>query len=203
MINKFIKFFLAVGCFVSCGSLYAIALESTDEGRAFENGDLHQVKKLIEEDKVFTNIENIILVQAIYLAVKSGNLDLIKYLDSKGWLAICKNEKNCFPLHYSAKLEYEKSLPMIKLLMEKGFNPLSNNHGGMTPLHYAAPQGHLELVKYLCGLGVDPHRKASYLKRTAVDIAKPNAASGSTSSQMREKIIKTITYLESGQCKKK
>ncbi len=203
MIQKLIKLLVVICCFTSYGNLYAIALESTKEGRAFENGDLLVVKKLIEEDKYFKGRENIFIVQAVYLAVKSGNLDLIKYLDSKGWFVICKKEKNCFPLHYSARLDYDKSLPMINFFMEREFNPLISNHGGMTPLHYAAPEGHIELVQYLCGLGVDPSQKESYLKRTAVRMAKNSADSGGISKQTRGRLKSVITYLESGECKKK
>ena len=208
--NKFIKLLLVIGCFVSSANLHAIGLESTEEGQAFETGNLKRVKEILEKDNIFTHPrETLLLLQALELGIRSGNLELVKYLALKGWLTTCKNNQNdCFPIHHASSKTSEKSIPIIEFLIDNGFNPNIATNYGMTTLHYAAQRGDITLVQYLCDIGVDADIKNSY-SETVAQIAERyvNAVDSSLDSKenehRRNKLRNVINYLKSGKCIKK
>ena len=186
--NKFIKVSLVIGFFIYYGSLHAVGLDSTEEGHAFETGNLKRVKEILEKDNIFTHPrETLLLIQALELGVRSGNLELVKYLDSKGWLTTCKNNQtNCFPIHYVSSQKSIESMPLVKFFIDKGFSPNIVDKYSMTTLHLAAKTGKFELVRYLCNIGVDEKIKNS-TNETALEIAKRYFSRGKLSSNSKEK----------------
>lgn len=188
---------------------HAIAFEATEEAQAFKKGDIKTVKRLVEKDNYFKD-DHKHTVEALYFAIDSGNLELIKYLASQGWLDICRKESLCAPIYAAAYYEFKKSKPMIEFFISQGFSPVAANAYGATPLHAAAQHSaDIDLVRYLCELGVDASVRGGYYKRTALEKAVNSAGAGSLSpnkqedARIRQGLKKVIAYLESGQCKKK
>lgn len=188
-------------------TVFALAFESTEEAKAFETGDLKAVKQIVGQKHYFKDQPNSVIVDALYSAIHSGNLDVVKYLKSQGWLDNCRDNKTCRPIHAAAKQSFKTSGPIIRYFISQGFSPDLVDQGGNTPLHYAARAGHIRLVKYLCELGVDPAIKNRYYKMTALEMALLDAGTGQLSSdpkkdaQIRIGLKKVIAYLKSGQCK--
>ncbi len=205
-----------LGSSVLSAPVYALAFESSGEDLPFKRGDLPAVKRLLAEERRYFNTDTTnavdanILVQALSFSIKSGNLELVKYLASQGWLAFCKSRSNCYPIHDAAYQEFQSSEPMIRYLISQGFSPYAVNHAGKTPLHNAVNGGHFKLVKYLCEMGVDPSIKDNYAKETPLNFALRYITAARFSDEPEEEDAKIlaglkeiIEYLNSGQCKKK
>ena len=187
---------------------HALAFESTEEARAFKTGNLKKVKRLIEQDEYFKDAKPITVVEALYFAIDSGNLDLIKYLASRGWLGICRKEPLCAPIYKASYYKLSRSKPIIEFFISQEFNPIEANTYGATSLHAAVKySADIDLVRYLCEIGVEESARDHYYKRTALEMAVNELNSGYSASpeelaRRRVKYQKIVAYLESGQCRK-
>ncbi len=159
---------------------------------ALDRGDLKALRGLLKKVNYYKD-EPRFKVHAIHGAVGSGNLTLIEYLSSLGWLKECRkpNPLGCELIPLAA--QYGR-IGMIKWLMTQGFDVKEISPYGATALHSAVQGGKLETVKFLCAQGVDEKAKLY-----------PNSAQEATALQLAkasrwESIVK---YLESGQCSKK
>jgi len=94
--------------------------------------------------------------EALFAAVKKGDLEAVKKLIASGAQVDAKNNGDSQPLHCAA---YSGHLPVVKYLVEeRGAQVDGKNNGGRQPLHCAAYSGYLPVVKYLIeerGAGVD------------------------------------------------
>src|SRR5437879_268625 len=129
------------------------------DAKAFETGNLPAVKRILVKDNYVERDSNL-LVFALEKAISSGNVELISYLNDRGWLQRCR-ESECYPVHIAAT---HGKTEAIKFLMTQGFDAKAvddpkSQYGGNTPLHYAAYFGHLETVRFLCRIGVDASLK--------------------------------------------
>jgi hypothetical protein len=192
-------------------STFGEAWESSKEAESFRKGDLQAVKRIIKSDEEFYKARNIIL-EALPTAISSGNVELVKYLATLGWLDVCRKVEYCKPIHDAA--EYG-GVGIIEFLISQGFDvhtitaPTAAGGGGKnSALHLAASMGHLGAVKFLCEQGVNENLRNEY-GRTALGEAKYTAGTGSLGAtkkedtRIRANVAKVIQYLESGQCKKK
>ena len=123
--------------------------------KAFETGDLSTVKLILVKGN-YVERDPSLLVFALEKAISSGNVDLIRYLNDRGWLEKCR-KMQCYPVHIAAS---SGAVDVIKFLKSQGFDVKaitdpSSPYGGDTALHYAARFGHPGAVKYLCEQGVD------------------------------------------------
>jgi hypothetical protein len=187
---------------------FGAAWESSKEAESFRKGDVASVKRILQK---VTYSEPLIL-EAFPTAVSSGNVELVKYLASLGWLEVCRKDRYCQPIHVAA--QYGR-VDTIRYLMAQGFDahavtpPTTRGEGGKnSALHLAAGIGHIGAVMLLCEQGVDANLKNEYGK-TALGDAKYTAGTGSLGAtkkedaRIRANVAKVIEYLESGQCKKK
>lgn len=87
----------------------------------------------------------------LHHASKSGCLDIVKFLLSKG--ANVKTERGHFkwtPLHYASSNDH---LPVVKVLLEKAADINQGDMNGFRPLHLAVDGGHFKVVKFLVEKG--------------------------------------------------
>ena len=204
-------FFIMAICFLTSNNVYAIAFESMEESEPFKLGNIQEAKILIEERKFFEGNTRS-TIEALRFSIDSGNLELIKYLGSQGWLDICKQDESCLPIHYASggSLDIEKRKPIIEYLILNEFDSKALNWSGMSTLNYAVKYANdFNLVKYLCSLGVDPSIKGGYSKkRNPLESAESMSGAIFSSDinehkKIRKELDNIITYLKNGKCKKK
>lgn len=150
------------------------------------NGELEQVKMLIEKEGVDINAkESEIGATALLVASVKGHLEIVQYLINKGADINAKGDKVVTALMGASAAGH---LAVVKALVEgkkgllsmfsKGADINAKDNDGITALMGASMKGHLEVVKYLINKGVDVNAVASIeikgvvLYRTALDVAK-------------------------------
>ena len=132
------------------------------------NGDLDQVKQLVEKEmndpdqvSVFDCCSND--MNALHSAAKNGHLSVLKYfIDLRKCNPICFDKNKATPLHLAAGGGY---LEVVKYLIMK-YDPLIRDAHGDTPLHYAVrDSGNVDIVKYfIAKLMFDPNIKGCHGK---------------------------------------
>ena len=123
--------------------------------RAVNNGHFEFVK-LLFDDQYITNID--IKDHTGQTFLHYPNIEIGKYLISKGANVEVKNNAGLTPLHYAVsygQFEY------AKMLIAEGaqIEPMTNK--GVTPLHCAANKGYLEIAKFLIDKGAQIHSKTN------------------------------------------
>ncbi len=175
-----------------------------NEAKAFRAGNLKEVKRIVERSGDFNGGD---LETALDFAASSGNVEVMKYLKSRGWLERCRKPDNpCFLLHAAA--DEGAGTSMLGFLISEGFQVDERGPLLMTPMIMAAEKGHLKAVKYLCEAGADPNAK-NQEGTNALQLANTQLGAVSLHTDPKENarikanIKEVIQYLESGQCKKK
>ncbi len=136
------------------------------EVRALRRGDVKVAKDLIAQRKASADDPRVQTYE-LYEAIASGNLELLQYLKSAGWLERCRSTSYCFPLHIAAQTATD--IKVLDFLISERFGVDAYNHesegnyeSGGTPLHYAALSGNLDNVKLLCEKGADFRKNILY-----------------------------------------
>ena len=125
---------------------------------AIKDGDLTEVKRLVEVEHVDPNLCTYGDKRAtpLHLASDYGHLDIVRYLvEERNCDLECRTEYESTPLHYAA---LEGRLDIVQyLISERGSDMECTNKSGETPLHCAALGGALDIVQYLVSeRGCDP-----------------------------------------------
>jgi len=178
--------------------------------KAFKTGDLAAVKRYLKKYPIDEpSVKRMILPSA----VSSGNLELIKFLDSLGWVDACRDDESheCKPIHL---LALGGSAEMIRYFMSRGFdiNEIETSVHS-TPLQYAAHGKRFDMVRLLCELGADPNRTYKFptggTKETVLQAAIPvvKRCSGLKSMSEPQRLScehwkQVAQYIGSGQCRK-
>ncbi len=182
---------------------YGLAWEQSADAAYLSSGNLKAFKQVIQNDKEDKYKNPDLILEALPTAISSGNVELVKYLASLGWLEVCSKDEFCKPIHVAAL--YGR-VGVIKFLVSRGFDVKAIDVRGSTPLHHAAEMGHIAVTMYLCEQGVD-YKAVDRRGATALDEAKV-AAQGRVldpkeNARRSANLARVIEYLESGQCKKK
>ncbi len=178
------------------------------EAKPFRAGNLKEVKRIVERSGDFSGGD---LETALDFAASSGNVEVMKYLKSRGWLERCRKQDGpCFPLHAAA--DEGAGTSMLGFLIAEGFQVDQRGPLLMTPMFMAAKSGHLEAVKYLCEAGADPnaknHEGTSMLQRVSTRLESARLGgklhpNPKEHAKIKANLEKVIQYLKSDQCKKK
>ncbi|XP_044262920.1 putative ankyrin repeat protein RF_0381 isoform X2 [Tribolium madens] len=129
--------------------------------KAIGNKNLKQVKEYVSEklyvNFIFDNHHN-----PLTLALKSHNIDVIKYLIENGAHVNCSNDYGYAPLHWAIKNDC--SLDIIKLLINNNadINKISiYEFEKYTPLSAAVDENNFEVAKLLIDEGADANKRNS------------------------------------------
>ena len=183
------------------------------DGKYFEEGNVAAVKKILAKESYSGDL----LIQAFNTAVLSGNIDLVKYLDKRGWVKFCRSDKSCDPVLYA--VISNKHTEMIDYLISRGFAPtnsaLFSSSALVTPDDETVSRS-FEAVKLLCEHGANPAKKSKYTEGLSVKlepsvlelletrIAKPYMDLGMPLRSARGKAAENqvIEFFKKGACKK-
>ena len=118
-----------------------------------QNGDLPQVKYLIEETNIDKDKQYCNGYTSIFSASEHGQVEVCEYLLSQGVsLKSTDNHGNSI-LHYAIR---SCQLPIVKYLLENlGIDINITNDKNETPLHLSCEKGHEEISHYLISKGAD------------------------------------------------
>ena len=131
--------------------------------KAAWQGNLREVRRLIEEEGVNPNESDLRGQTALELSCAQRHLNVVKYLIEEQHCD--PNHSNIYhtPLHYACGRKYyyyyyyvssssssSSSLDVVKYLIEtRHCDPMCEDKDGRTPLYYAVTEGKLDVVKYL------------------------------------------------------
>ncbi|MFC1842291.1 ankyrin repeat domain-containing protein [Candidatus Dependentiae bacterium] len=132
---------------------------------AIKKGNLKEVKRLIEEEKVDVNKVDFFDKNPLYWACRKGNFEMVKYLLKNGAnKSINKASYGKTPLYWAC---YNDNLEIVRLLLKNGAKESINKASyGETPLYWACYHNNLEMMKLLLlnGANKESINKASYGK---------------------------------------
>ena len=156
-----------------------------------KNGDLRQLKNLLEKAPDLVNKKNQNNETPLILASKYGHIEIVKLLVSKGANLNTQDKNGWSSLHYAAwssaeiaqlliskgadvdlrsvfgespLFEYINmgNQEMAELLLSKGADINSKNNRGETPLHRAAGEGNKKMVDFLISQGAEINTTTDY-----------------------------------------
>lgn len=119
---------------------------SGTEKKATTSGDSDYIKAIISEDPGRINKKDQEGNSLLHLAVREGNVDIIKYLASEGANVNIRNIVDETPLHIAANLG---NLDVVIQLISNGADINIKDSIGNTPLHDAVENDQIQIVKYL------------------------------------------------------
>jgi len=132
-------------------SLFLIGCSATKR-KATPSGDSDYIKAMISEDPGRINKKDQYGNSLLHLAVREGNVDIIKYLVSKGVDVNSRNIVDETPLHIAAN---SGNLDAVIQLIYNGADINVKDSIGNTPLHDAVENDQIQIVKYLISQGAE------------------------------------------------
>ncbi|MBD3170229.1 MAG: hypothetical protein GF307_12155 [candidate division Zixibacteria bacterium] len=117
-----------------------------------EEGNLDQVKELLESNPDLINATYNYGQSVMHAAAYSGHIEIVKYLIEKGADVNARSGQNSNPLHGAAYYGHED---IVKLLIENGAEVDNPNAYDYRPMLSACAGGHLNIVKMLIDAGAD------------------------------------------------
>ena len=103
----------------------------------------------------------------LHVAVKEGDIELVKHFLEKGADPNIQGAFGETPLHIAVDRGYES---IVKLLLEKGANPNIQSNEGNTPLHIAVIASSADIAYELLKAGADKNVK-NKAGKTPLDLA--------------------------------
>ncbi len=133
------------------------------------DGDLAEVKELIETKGVNVNFKTYDDLRPLYTAALRNHNEVVKYLLTKGANIDEKNGQiGASAVYIASDKGY---LDIVKTLADAGANVNLKINGGFTPLYIATQNNHNEVVKYLLAKGANVDEKNGPQGSSALSLA--------------------------------
>ncbi len=139
---------LVAACMAAAGPIHDAA----------EQGDLEQVKSLLQDDPQLIESQADNDKTPLHKAAYAGQTEVVKYLLEAGADPAARTDQNSTPAHGAAYYGHEE---VIALLVEHGAPVNASNNYGYVPLLSACAGGHVGIVKRLIAAGADPNAETS------------------------------------------
>jgi ankyrin repeat protein len=108
-------------------------------------------------------------MEELFIAVKNGNLDMVKELLGNGANPNVRGKNGEAPLHWAS---IKGHLLIVQELLNEGAEVnIQDDSRKATPLHAAAFGKHISVVRELLNRGANPNKR-DYLEQTPLEIAK-------------------------------
>jgi ankyrin repeat protein len=106
--------------------------------QAAENGQLEEVKSLIQTDPSLVNVTDKEGYTPLHRACYGNHVEIVKYLLQNGANIAAKTELQWEPLHSCCRWNH---IECAQVLISEGADVNALSEGGQTPLHIAASHG--------------------------------------------------------------
>ena len=146
---KHIKIMLILVASLFVGSQKLVAM---DIFKSIENGNLDEVKKIVEDNKSKLKSKDDYGRTPIFYAAEYGKYNILDYLIKKGAKVNKADREKSTPLHYAAR-RMEDNVKLVALLVNKGAKVNVLDNSKCSPLHYAAVNVNNNIVKFLVDKG--------------------------------------------------
>lgn len=131
---------------------------ANDIMEAAKQGNLAEVKRLVEQDPGLVNSKDDRQCTPLHFAADQGQTEVARYLMAQGADIAARDVDGDTPLHWAASAGQQE---MIELLMTNGALVDARNNGQATPLVYAAMRGHEDAARLLIANGAEVNVKTA------------------------------------------
>lgn len=129
--------------------------------KAVSKGNLKKIKKIIENENIDINTQDVKNRTALHIALTEGYIDIAKLLINLGADVNIKTNRNVTALHLVSKIDNESD-KIAKMLIENKAEVNSLDFEGNTPLHEACMSGKSNIVNLLIKNGAEINIKGKY-----------------------------------------
>ena len=129
---------------------------SGTEKKATQSGDLDDIKSRISKDPAKINERNEFGYSPLHMAVREGEIEIVKYLVSQGADVNVKDVFNETPLYEAVSLG---KIEIVKYLVFRGSSINTKNIRKESPLHIAVKENRLDIAKFLVSRGAEVNTK--------------------------------------------
>lgn len=146
----FLSLVLLIGTPEGSGAQGGVSARLLDAAR---NGEIRQVRALVEADAVLLDARDGDGLTPLHRAALGGHVEIAEYLLDSGADISAVDAQNRTPLHHAA---FEGHAACVELLIDRGSEVTAREFRGRTPLFLATNWGHnLEAVETLIAAGSD------------------------------------------------
>jgi len=134
------------------GTILAGFIFASDLGKAIKDGNIDQVKSILNANPGLLNLKDSQGWTPIIQALNEGQKEIALELIGRGADVSIGDNENTQPIHFAAMIG---SIELFELVRSKGIDPDRKDDNGITPLFYSIQGRQPEMSRYLIEKGAD------------------------------------------------